>query len=118
MLTTAEVNKLFDLLRELHGKEKRRDGRTVAIWAAVLEPWDYGQVRSAAIERARYNRYPPTPAELTAYLPKIQRSTAAGATKPQPTGEADARAKREYAALRRKWKECGGVLNDQPKDEG
>ena len=69
MLTNAEVNKLFDLLRELHGKNKPRDRRTLAIWATVLEPWSYAQVRDAAVKRARSNRYYPDPAELANYLP-------------------------------------------------
>lgn len=69
-LTGAEIDKLFDLLRELHGKDKPRDKRTAAIWAAVLEPWSYAQVRSAAVRRARENRYYPDPAELALLLPK------------------------------------------------
>lgn len=73
MLTTAEVNKLFDLLKDLHGKDKPRDKRTVAIWATVLEPWSYPQVRSAAIERSRENHYFPDPSELAIRLPQEPR---------------------------------------------
>lgn len=104
MLTGAEVNKLFDLLRELHGKDKPRDGRTVAIWTAVLEPWDYPQVRAAALARARENRYSPDPAELTAYLPKVPRATPAGATAPQATGVSDAIAKARQEAFYELWR--------------
>lgn len=82
MLNMSEVNKLFDLLKELHGKDKPRDKRTIAIWAKVLEPWAYTQVRAAVIERARSgNRYYPDPSEITQFLPK---QTDAGATAPQP----------------------------------
>lgn len=104
MLTTAEVNKLFDLLRDLHGKDKPRDGRTVAIWTAVLEPWDYAQVRTAAVERARENRYSPDPGELAEYLPKAPRSVPAGATAPQATGVSDAIAKAKQEALYELWR--------------
>lgn len=105
MLSRAEICKLFDLLRELHGKDKPRDGRTVAIWTEVLKPWDYPQVRTAALTRARENRYYPAPAELTAYLPKAPRSTPAGATAPQATGVSDAIAKAKWEDLRAAWGE-------------
>ena len=88
MLTTSEVNKLFDLLKELHGKDKSRDKRTIAIWLKVLEPWTYQQVRAAAIERARGgNRYYPDPAEISQFLPDP------GVPAPQPVGSQDAKAK-------------------------
>lgn len=88
MLTTSEVNKLFDLLQELHGKNKSRDKRTIAIWSKVLEPWNYQQVRAAAIERARGgNRYYPDPAEITQFLPDPAVPLS------QPLGSMDARAK-------------------------
>lgn len=91
MLTTEEINKLFDLLKDLHGKDKPRDKRTLAIWAAVLEPWSYSEVRSAAVARARENRYYPDPGELTGFLSAPE--TPSGATKPQPSRGADAKAK-------------------------
>ena len=88
MLTTSEVNKLFDLLKELHGKNKSRDKRTIAIWLKVLEPWTYQQVRAATIERARGgNRYYPDPAEIAQFLPDP------GVPVPQPVGSQDAKAK-------------------------
>lgn len=91
MLSVEEVNKLFDLLKDLHGKDKTRDKRTLAIWATFLEPWSYSQVRAAAVERARSNRYYPDPGELTAFLPALD--TPAGATKPQAVRGTDARQK-------------------------
>lgn len=99
MLTTSEVNKLFDLLKELHGKDKSRDKRTIAIWLKVLEPWTYQQVRSAAIERARSgNRYYPDPAEIAQFLPDP------GVPVPQPIGSMDTRAKEAQDRLYARWK--------------
>lgn len=88
MLTTSEVNKLFDLLKELHGKNKSRDKRTIAIWTKVLEPWTYQQVRAAAIERSRGgNSYYPNPAEITQFLPEPEVPDS------RPVGNLDAKAK-------------------------
>lgn len=102
-LTAAEVDKLFALLRELHGKDKRGDRMAAAIWGAVLEPWDYGQVRMAAVERARHSRYYPDPGELAEYLPKVPRKTAAGATRPQVTGVSELQAKEGQEAAFDRW---------------
>lgn len=67
-----DVNRLFDLLEQLYqGKKRPRDKVTVAIWAAVLEPWSYAQVRDGVIRRARENRYFPDPSEIVEYLPPI-----------------------------------------------
>lgn len=67
-----DVNRLFDLLEQLYqGKKRPRDKVTVAIWAAVLEPWSYAQVRDGVIRRARENRYFPDPSEIVEYLPPL-----------------------------------------------
>ena len=101
MLTTPEVNKLFDLLKELHGKDKPRDNRTIAIWSKVLEPWTYQQVRAAAIERARGgNRVYPDPAEIAQFLPDP------AVPVPQPVVGMDARAKEAQDCLFARWKEA------------
>ena len=69
-MNRQDVCRLFDLLEQLYqGKRKPRDNVTLAIWAEVLKPWSYEQVRGASICRARENRYFPDPSELTAYLP-------------------------------------------------
>lgn len=69
-----DVFKLFDLLEQLHSRKKiQRDARTAAIWLKTLEPWSYEQVREAALVRARANVFLPDPAELAAYLPRINR---------------------------------------------
>lgn len=117
-LTRAEINKLFDLLRDLHGKDKPRDERTVAIWSAVLEPWDYRQVRTAAVERARENRFPPDPGELAEYLPRIPRKTAAGATAPQATGCADEKARAWQESAYATWREARDKLTPKRQAAG
>lgn len=117
-LTREDVHKLFDLLRDLHGKDKPRDERTVAIWSAVLEPWNYRQVRAAALERARENRYYPDPAELTEYLPKIPRETPAGATVPQVTGVSDAKAKDAQERAFSEWSAARDKLSAQRRAAG
>lgn len=97
MLTASEVNQLFDLLKELHGKDKPRDERTIFIWATVLKPWNYKQVRAAVLERARSgNRYYPDPAEITELLPASseQSSRTMG-----PVGPMEARAKAQQDRL-------------------
>lgn len=111
-LTAAEVDKLFALLRELYGKDKRGDRTAAAIWGAVLEPWDYKQVRAAALERARENRYYPDPSELAEYLPKMPRKTAAGATRPQATGVSEQKAKEAQEAAFALWQSEGERLRE------
>lgn len=121
MLTTAEVNKLFDLLKDLHGKDKPRDKRTIAIWSTVFEPWTYQQVRTAAVERARENRYYPDPAEITVFLPRPEmpyKPTAAGATVPQPCSGTDARAKEAQERLYARWKKEQDRLIPLRRDAG
>lgn len=99
MLTTSEVNKLFDLLKELHGKDKPRDERTISIWATVLKPWNYQQVRAAVIERARSgNRFYPDPTEITELLPNPDIPVS------RPVGSLDARAKEAQDRLFARWK--------------
>jgi len=78
-VTRNEIPKLFDLLEQLHHKfRKSRDKTTVAIWAAVLKPWTYEQVRAAALERARGKEFIDDPSELCAFLPEP--ADGAGAT--------------------------------------
>lgn len=72
-MNRQDVCRLFDLLEQLYqGKKKPRDKVTLAIWAEVLKPWSYEQVRSAVVQRARENRYFPDPSELAAYLPSVE----------------------------------------------
>lgn len=72
-MTRQEVHRLFDLLGNLYrGKCRSRDDVTVAIWAEVLKPWSYEQVRTAVVERARVNRYYPDPSEIAEFLPKTE----------------------------------------------
>lgn len=72
-MNRQDVCRLFDLLEQLYqGKRKPRDNVTVAIWAEVLKPWSYEQVRTAVVQRARENRFFPDPSEIVAYLPAMQ----------------------------------------------
>lgn len=116
MLDDREINQLFDLLRELHGKDKPRDRRTVAIWGAVLGPWSYAQVRGAAIKRARESRYYPDPGELAAMLPRSaggpEGQGAVGPNDPSFSLRWDAEMKaRGYPCLE-EWKEQGKAADD------
>ena len=86
-MTKNDVEKLFNLLDILHPAGKKpRDPATIAAWQMVLEPFDYDQVKQAAVTHARQNRYSPEPAEIVANIPV-----------PEPTPEAERRADRGHA---------------------
>ena len=69
-----EVSKLFSLLRQLYARfDKQPDRVTSAIWAEILKPWSYEQVRDAVIRRARENQYCPDPSEIVEYLPALEK---------------------------------------------
>ena len=69
-MTKKDVEKLFDLLEQLyHGQRRSRDDVTLSIWATVLKPWSYPEVRDAVIKRARTNRHFPDPSKITEFLP-------------------------------------------------
>ena len=91
-LTKEDVCRTFDLLEQIYqGKKKPRDNVTLAIWAEILKPWSYAQVRSAVVQRARENRFFPAPSELAAYLPPIRDK---GAEKNAPDGLLEAMEKK------------------------
>lgn len=72
-----DVLKLFDFLGDIHTNRKPdRSPRSVLEWQTILEPWEYRQVRDAAIKRARTNRYFPDPSELAVLLPPPPEDTA------------------------------------------
>lgn len=78
-MTKEDVCKLFDLLKELHGKQKPKDDKTLAIWSYTLAPWTYEQVREAAVRRSRGgNHYCPDPSELAQFLPQPPAETPEG----------------------------------------
>lgn len=98
-----DVNRLFDLLEKLYqGKKRPRDKVTVAIWAAVLEPWSYPQVRDGVIRRARENTYYPDPSEIVKYLPPIQDADKAGEKRYAPPDRAEQKYLRWGALYREK----------------
>lgn len=66
-----DVLKLFDFLDAIHSNKKAdRSEISVLQWALILRPWEYNQVRGAAIRRARVNRFYPDPSELAVLLPQ------------------------------------------------
>lgn len=69
-MTKNEVPNLFNLLERLYnGHSRPRDNVTLTLWATVLEPWSYDEVRNVVIQRARENRHFPDPSELATLLP-------------------------------------------------
>lgn len=69
-MTKNDVLKLFNMLERLYnGHSRPRDNATLTLWATVLEPWNYEEVRDVAIKRARENRHFPDPSELATMLP-------------------------------------------------
>lgn len=98
-MTRQEVHRLFDLLGNLYqGNRRSRDDVTVAIWAEVLKPWSYEQVRTAVVERARVNRYYPDPSEIAEFLPKTEEPASDRYAPPSPIA-------RKHMAELRAWQE-------------
>ena len=105
-MTRQDVCKLFDLLDQLYqGKQKQRDRVTLAIWAEVLKPWSYEQVRDAAVQRARENRFSPDPSELAAYLPPLAQEGRGtdDSGRYAPIGEAERKSMERLRAWQQEW---------------
>ena len=104
-MTRQDVCRLFDLLEQLYqGKKKPRDAVTLAIWAEVLKPWSYEQVRGAVVQRARENRFFPDPSELAAYLPDIKREEqGVGQGLPEELSATLAKRQNELEAWQQEW---------------
>lgn len=84
-LTKDEIHKLFDFLNKLYSaKPYPRDVSTIAIWEAVLKPWDYKEVRGAVLERTKTTHFRPDPAEIVAFLPKCEVKEETQRDKPSP----------------------------------
>ncbi len=62
---------LFDLLHHVYPNQKtpQMDLKTKTAWMEVLRPWNYQQVREAALSHARKNPYFPSASELAALCP-------------------------------------------------
>ena len=107
-MTKQDVCKLFDLLDQLYqGKQKPRDRVTLAIWAEVLKPWSYEQVRDATVQRARENRFSPDPSELAAYLPPLEQEGRGtdGSGRYAPVGEAERKSMERLRAWQQEWRQ-------------
>lgn len=76
----ADVNRLFELLRQLYPNARQvqaNNGVLKQTWGLVLEPYEYRQIRAAAIDYARGNKFFPDVADLTMGLPAAQRERSA-----------------------------------------
>lgn len=103
-LDRRDAGRLFQLLEQLYqGKKKPRDEVTAAIWAEVLKPWSYEQVRDAAIRRARENRYMPDPSELAAYLPRAETDRPASEKRADPPTPCEVRSMERLERWREEW---------------
>ena len=77
-MNESEVKKLWRLLGELYPRQKQMETENKLLaWTLTLAPYEYDQVKDAAIAHARVNNYYPSIAELIALLPKRERSVAA-----------------------------------------
>lgn len=108
-MTKQDVEKLFTLLEVLcpSAGKKSRDNAVLTAWALVLEPFDYEDVKAAAVIRARENRFFPDPAELVAYLPK--RPSSSVRTSPEEgakSGEVE-RLRERWYEQRKAWEKAG-----------
>lgn len=68
-MTKNEVEKLFLLLKQFYPKKKHDTNFTLA-WEMALKPYAYDDVKEAALEHARTNRFFPDIYEIVSYLKK------------------------------------------------
>lgn len=68
-MTKDEVEKLFLLLKQFYPK-KKHDANFKLAWVMALKPYDYEDVKEAALEHARKNRFFPDISEIVALLKK------------------------------------------------
>ena len=65
-----DCQRLLTLLQTIYPKTTKTGPNTLAAWALVFAPYDYEEVKAAAIAYARAQTFFPAPAELLEYLPK------------------------------------------------
>lgn len=67
-----ETTRLFRLMQQLYPNAvKFTEENAMLAWQLVLEPFVYNDIKAAAIEFARKNKYPPDPGDLCrGLLPK------------------------------------------------
>ena len=64
-----DCQRLLTLLQTIYPKTTKTGPNTLAAWSLVFSPYDYEDVKTAAITYARENTFFPAPAELLEYLP-------------------------------------------------
>lgn len=94
-MKVSDIQAIWTHIKALHPntpetKRPRLSTPVAEVWCRELSGYSVGQVLQAVERQAGKSRYWPDLSEIKAELP---RRDAAGATKPQPTGGADARAK-------------------------
>ena len=65
-----DCQRLLTLLQTIYPKTTKTGPNTLAAWNLVFAPYDYEEVKAAAIAYAREHTFFPAPAELLEYLPK------------------------------------------------
>lgn len=117
-MTKDDVIKLFNLLEELyHGHRRSRDNVTLSIWATVLEPWSYAEVRDAVVTRARVNRHFPDPSEIAEFLP-LRTKQDASFGKDMHFCNAEERLSARAAEIREKYHAAGLPTPSEAKKQG
>lgn len=65
------VKKLWGLLKELYPRQAQSETRDrMLAWELALKPYDYDEVKEAALSHARESGFYPSINEITANLPK------------------------------------------------
>ena len=104
-MTRNDVDDLFELLEYyFSGHQKLKVKGLKAAWQAVLEPYSREDVKSALMSFLREKPGFPTPQEIAIRCPALPRYSPEGATKPQPMGGMDHRAKEAQDRLYARWK--------------
>lgn len=69
-----DVDKLFALLKAFYPHANDADGEhTRKAWSLALKNYTYGEIRTAALDYARKEKFFPTLSELLSYLPEQKR---------------------------------------------
>ena len=79
-----DCQRLLTLLQTIYPKTTKTGPNTLAAWNLVFAPYDYEEVKAAAIAYAREHTFFPAPAELLEYLPKPAQKQSAPAEGGKP----------------------------------
>lgn len=104
-MTRSDVDDLFELLEYyFSGHQKLKVKGLKAAWLAVLEPYSREDVKAALMSFLREKPGFPSPQEIAIRCPDLPTYLPEGATKPQPMGGMDLRAKEAQERLHDRWK--------------